>query len=63
MVWYGKILGYEGISRVYGPDFMLRICSESVQNGIRHFFYGGREGVAEKLRDELIKKFTGLEVV
>ncbi len=63
MVWYGKILGYQGISRVYGPDLMLRICSESVANGVRHFFYGGREGVAEKLRDELIKKFPGLEVV
>ena len=63
MVWYGKILGHEGISRVYGPDLMLRICSESVENGIRHFFFGGREGVAEKLRDELTKKFPGLEVV
>ena len=63
MVWYGKILGHEGISRVYGPDLMLRICSESVENGIRHFFFGGREGVAEKLRDKLTKKFPGLEVV
>ena len=25
MVWYGKILGYEGISRVYGPDLMLSL--------------------------------------
>ena len=63
MVWYGKLNGSSEISRVYGPDLMLRICAGSKQRGIRHFFYGGRDGVAEILREKLIQRFPGLEVV
>lgn len=63
MVWYGKFNGNREISRVYGPDLMLRICAGSRQRGIRHFFYGGRDGVAGMLREKLTGHFPGLEVV
>jgi N-acetylglucosaminyldiphosphoundecaprenol N-acetyl-beta-D-mannosaminyltransferase len=42
---------------------MLRICAGSRQRGIRHFFYGGRDGVAGMLREKLTGHFPGLEVV
>jgi N-acetylglucosaminyldiphosphoundecaprenol N-acetyl-beta-D-mannosaminyltransferase len=63
MVWYARLYGFEKVSRVYGPDLMLNICARSVDRKVKHFFYGGREGVAETLEEKLEKKFPGLEVV
>ena len=62
MVWYGRAQGHE-ISRVYGPTFMLQMCELSVKEGLTHFFYGGGNGVAEKLRDNLCARFPGLQVL
>jgi len=63
MVWLGKAAGFREIGRVYGPDFMLDVCQVSPQEGIRHFFYGGANGVAAELRDKLTARFPGLQVV
>ena len=48
--------------RVPGPGFMLKACEAGVAKGWRHFFYGGGEGVADKLAEVLQQKFTGLKV-
>lgn len=48
--------------RVYGPDLMLAVMRRSVEAGWRHFFYGGKEGVPELLRDKLCERFPGLNV-
>lgn len=61
MVWYGRMQGHD-ISRVYGPTFMLKMCELSVKENLTHFFYGGGDGVAEKLRDNLCARFPGLQV-
>jgi N-acetylglucosaminyldiphosphoundecaprenol N-acetyl-beta-D-mannosaminyltransferase len=62
-VWLGRLNGFKGMTRVYGPDYMLRLCERSVAKGYRHFFYGGKEGVADELKAALTKKFPGLQVV
>tara|TARA_B100000902_G_scaffold25371_1_gene30484 strand:- start:6833 stop:7654 length:822 start_codon:yes stop_codon:yes gene_type:complete len=62
MVWYARLYGFKKVSRVYGPDLMLNICSSSVDRKVKHFFYGGREGVAEKLKEKLKEKFPNIEV-
>jgi N-acetylglucosaminyldiphosphoundecaprenol N-acetyl-beta-D-mannosaminyltransferase len=62
-VWVGRLKAYSRMRRVYGPDFMLKVCSASVQKGYTHFLYGGVEGVADQLKSELIKKFPGFKVV
>ncbi len=54
-VWLGKYHGYRNMGRVYGPRLMLGLCPDSVAKGYRHFLYGGRPGVAEKLKEELIQ--------
>lgn len=61
-VWIGRAQGL-AISRVYGPDLMLEVCRAGVRNGVRHFFYGGAEGVAALLRDSLVERIPGLTVV
>jgi N-acetylglucosaminyldiphosphoundecaprenol N-acetyl-beta-D-mannosaminyltransferase len=63
MVWAGKLNGHREMSRVYGPDLMLDVCAWSETSGCRHFFYGGADGVAERLAQKLKAKFPKLEVV
>lgn len=62
-VWVGRIQGHRKMGRVYGPDFMLEICRLSLRKGYTHFLYGGKEGVAEKLRASLRSRFPGIRVV
>jgi N-acetylglucosaminyldiphosphoundecaprenol N-acetyl-beta-D-mannosaminyltransferase len=62
-VWVGRLQGLRGMKQVTGPNLMLRVCELSVTNGYTHFFYGGNVGVAEQLRDSLVRRFPGLNVV
>jgi N-acetylglucosaminyldiphosphoundecaprenol N-acetyl-beta-D-mannosaminyltransferase len=62
-VWLGHLRGFESMTRVYGPDFMLNFCELSVAKGYRHFLYGGKEGVAEDLKRSLCSRFPGLQIV
>jgi N-acetylglucosaminyldiphosphoundecaprenol N-acetyl-beta-D-mannosaminyltransferase len=63
LVWMARRLGYGRTSRVYGPDLMRTLSALSLARGYRHFYYGGGEGVAERLRDALAGACPGLEVV
>jgi N-acetylglucosaminyldiphosphoundecaprenol N-acetyl-beta-D-mannosaminyltransferase len=63
MVWMGWLQGHRKMGRVYGPDLMLDVCEASVSRGLRHFFYGGTNGVAEELKRKLTARFPGLQVV
>jgi N-acetylglucosaminyldiphosphoundecaprenol N-acetyl-beta-D-mannosaminyltransferase len=62
-VWLGRLQGFKGMRRVYGPDLMLRVCELSASRGYSHFFYGGQAGVAQELRARLEQRFRGLRVV
>jgi len=62
MVWMGRIQGFGEMSRVYGPDLMLRVCELSCEEGYSHFFYGGGPGVAETLVSRLKQRFPALKV-
>jgi N-acetylglucosaminyldiphosphoundecaprenol N-acetyl-beta-D-mannosaminyltransferase len=62
LVWLCHLKGYRDVSRVYGPDLMLAICERSIARGYRHFFYGGADGVAEKMAVNLRHRFPGLSV-
>ena len=63
MVWAGKLNGHREMSRVYGPDLMLDVCAWSEISGVKQFFYGGADGVAELLAQKLKEKFPKLQVV
>jgi N-acetylglucosaminyldiphosphoundecaprenol N-acetyl-beta-D-mannosaminyltransferase len=63
MVWLNKLAGNKHVSRVYGPDLMLKICGEGVDRGLRHYFFGGGEGVADLLAARLQSRFPSLKVV
>ncbi|MBI2516055.1 MAG: WecB/TagA/CpsF family glycosyltransferase [Opitutae bacterium] len=63
LVWLGRAAGHRAITRVYGPDLMLAVCDAGRAIGLKHYFFGGLPGVAEKLRMSLTARFPGLQVV
>jgi len=62
LVWLSRLRGHPTTERVYGPDLMLALCARSATTGHRHFFYGGRPGVAEQLVEHLSARYPGLRV-
>jgi N-acetylglucosaminyldiphosphoundecaprenol N-acetyl-beta-D-mannosaminyltransferase len=50
------------VPRLYGTDMVERCCAFGVAHGWRHYFYGGKPGVAEMMRDNLSRRFPGLVV-
>lgn len=63
MSWVGHLQGFAGMDRVHGPEFMLAMCSHSLERGYRHFLYGGKPGVAVELKQALESKFPDLLIV
>ena len=62
-VWVGRFQGHHSMRRVYGPDFMIELCRLSVERGYKHFLYGGKKGIAERLAATLAELVPGVEVV
>jgi N-acetylglucosaminyldiphosphoundecaprenol N-acetyl-beta-D-mannosaminyltransferase len=63
MSWVGRLQGFRQMDRVYGPDLLLALAGKTSDGGVRHFFYGGAPGIAEKLKSTLEMRFPGLSVV
>jgi N-acetylglucosaminyldiphosphoundecaprenol N-acetyl-beta-D-mannosaminyltransferase len=61
LVWIGRSVGAR-VARVYGPDLLLAICAAAVRRGWSCYFYGGADGVADRLRAALSARYPGLAV-
>ena len=61
-VWMGRAQGHRQMSRVYGPDYMMQVCRWSLGRGYRHFLYGGKPGVAERLQERLQAMRPGIRI-
>jgi N-acetylglucosaminyldiphosphoundecaprenol N-acetyl-beta-D-mannosaminyltransferase len=62
LVWLSRRQSRTPVERVYGPDLMLALCAKSIEQGYRHYFYGGAPGVPETLGQTLQTRFPGLQV-
>ena len=62
-VWLGRLKGEKRIKRCYGPDFFSEMMNSTSDKDIKHFFCGGAEGVAEKLKEACRKKFNNEQIV
>ncbi len=62
LVWLAHLDGWRHVERVYGPDLMLACCERSRATGARHYFFGGAEGIADRLAARLAARFPGLAV-
>ena len=62
LVWLGRSRGHALERRVYGPELMMEFCRRTRGRGYRHYFYGGRPGVAARLVAALRAIDAGLQV-
>ena len=63
MVWMGRWSGYREMGRVYGPEVMDNLLARSPRTGETHFFYGGKPGIAEKLKAVFEARYPGARIV
>lgn len=61
LVWVCKSRGFV-VTRVCGPDLVGELARASQAEGMRHYFYGGKEGVAERMAHALKTAFPGIEI-
>ena len=52
----------ERVSRVSGPSFLLRACDYGTKRKWRHYFLGGEDGVAQRLAEEIKKKYPEVQI-
>ncbi|VXD19104.1 WecB/TagA/CpsF family glycosyltransferase [Marinoscillum sp. 108] len=63
-VWVGRMKGAKRMQRCYGPDFFKEVMiASTASKGISHFFCGGKEGVANRLKEVCEIKFGNHNVV
>ncbi len=63
-VWVGRHLkGAPQMERGRGPDFFAAVMAQSASKPIKHFFCGGKEGVADQLKSACAQKFGNTQVV
>ena len=62
IMWACAILGYPHRGRVSGPALMLRLCDQGQALGLRHYFYGGADGVADMLAQRMRNRFPGIQI-
>ena len=61
-VWVGHLQGFDNMTRVSGPEFMLEMCALSVERGYKQFLYGGKPGTVQRLKQALEERFPGLQI-
>jgi len=61
-VWMGRLQGFTTMQRVFGPDLMVDIIGRAEFRNCVHFFCGGEPGVAERLREEMLRRFPGVRI-
>jgi N-acetylglucosaminyldiphosphoundecaprenol N-acetyl-beta-D-mannosaminyltransferase len=51
------------VSRTSGPDLMPYVLQQSATSGLKHYFYGGKPGIAEQLKAAFEARFPGVNIV
>ena len=62
-VWIGKLKGAKNMGRCYGPDFFAAMMAQTRNEPLTHFLCGGKEGVAEELKEACAVKFGNTRIV
>jgi len=65
LTWMGRLQGKRPheMQRVYGPDLMLQVFQRGQSRGLRHYLFGGGEGVAPLLAEKLTARFPAAQIV
>jgi N-acetylglucosaminyldiphosphoundecaprenol N-acetyl-beta-D-mannosaminyltransferase len=58
----GWLRGFREVRKVYAPTLMLDVFRLGLEGKVRHFFYGGGEGVAERLVGNITRELPEFQV-
>lgn len=59
----GRLKGAKKMAQCTGPDFFRHVMEASAPTAVKHYFCGGKEGVAEELKRSCEEKFGNMNVV
>jgi len=62
IVWISRLQGFAATERVFGPDLMTDIMGRAEFRNCVHFLCGGENGVVDKLRDEMLRRFPWVKI-
>ncbi|MGA7342877.1 MAG: WecB/TagA/CpsF family glycosyltransferase [Terracidiphilus sp.] len=62
LVWYGRRKIGKRVEQVCGPDFLPAFCQATADMNLRHYFYGGAEGIAATAASRLKRKCPGVQI-
>ena len=63
LVWLGRLLGFNSIGRVYGPDLMESVFSRRELRQLNHLFYGSTPAVIDSLAATIRSRFGEFNLV
>ena len=62
LVKMGRLLGEKKMVQIKGPELFPAVCEMTSKMNVKHFFYGGKEGVADELANKMTKIYPGLKL-
>lgn len=62
-VWVGRYKGARGMSRCTGADTFQTFMELAANEPVNHFFCGGKEGIAARLKDTCNHRFNNPHIV
>jgi N-acetylglucosaminyldiphosphoundecaprenol N-acetyl-beta-D-mannosaminyltransferase len=57
-----RLLDYGKHPKLPGPELMLHLCDRGREHNLRHYFFGGGDGIAGRLAGNLSRRFPGLAI-
>jgi len=64
LVWVARSRGNHVIrNNTRGTELMYKFFEYTCNKQYKHYFYGGKEGIAEQLKNKLETKFPGVKIV
>ncbi len=62
LVFIGKRRGFD-VERTSGMELFNQMMADSVKSELKHYFYGGANGVADELVDVVQRQYPGIRIV
>lgn len=63
LIWISKIHKNPVKAKISGSDLVPLLCERATKKGYSIFIIGGKEGIAEKAKENLKKKYSDIKVV
>ena len=62
LVWLSRAMGQALPAKISGSDLIRPLIARAAKEGLRCFFLGGKEGIAQSAADILASEYPGLQV-